>query len=135
VETLPVIPLAYALPDAAAPRRFRVAVRVLEAVGLAVCVSAFALLFVEVEFVLFTGPLIAAIGSAMVGMAVYRRDWARVGLGAGHVGICVLFITLVNALNWGPNVAELPFKWMGGCYLAITIGASATLLVRDLNRS
>jgi hypothetical protein len=131
LEPLPVIPLAYAVPDDSA-RRFRMALRVCEALGLAVCAIAFTLLFAEVESVLVTGPLIALIGSAMVGMAVHRRDWPRVGLGAGHIGVCVLLIALVNLLHWSPGEAEMPFKWIGGCYLTATACASVALLFRAL---
>ena len=128
MEPLPVIPLAYALPDESA-RRFRMALWVCEVLGLAVCAIAFALLYPKVESVLVTGPLIALIGSAMVGMAVHRRDWARVGLGAGHIGVCVLLIALVNLLNWSPGEAEMPFKWIGGCYLTATACASVAIFL------
>ena len=134
LEPLPVIPLAYAMPDKAA-RRFRVALRVCEVLGLAACAIAFVLLFAHVESVLGTGPLIALIGSAMVGMAVHRRDWARLGLGAGHIGICVLLIALVNLLNWSPGEADVPFKWIGGFYLVATVVASVVLLLRTLNQT
>lgn len=138
LEPLPVISLEYAPPDVA-PRNFRVALRVFEALGLAVCALAFALLFYEVELVLVTGPVIFLIGAAMLGMAVHRRDWARVGLGAGHVAICGLLIALVNLLSWSPDEAEQPFKWIGGCYLTATVGASVVILLRgqmnaDLHR-
>jgi hypothetical protein len=127
LEPLPVISLEYAAPDAA--RRFAVALPVCEACGIAACAIAFALLFAEVELVLATGPLIFVIGAAMVGMGVHRRDWARVGLGAGHLGVCALLIGLVNLLNWSPGEAEVPFKWMGGCYLIATVGASVARVV------
>jgi hypothetical protein len=122
LEPLPVISLEYAPPDAA--RRFCVALPVCEASGLAACAIAFGLLFAEVQLVLVSGPLIFVIGAAMVGMGVHRRDWARVGLGAGHLGVCALLIALVNLLNWSPGEAEFPFKWIGGCYLMATVGAS-----------
>jgi hypothetical protein len=95
--------------------------------GLAVCAVAFVLLFAKVESVLVTGPLIALIGAAMLGMAVHRRDWARLGLGAGHLAVCVLLIALVNLRGWSPDEAELPFKWIGGCYLIATVGVSVAL--------
>jgi hypothetical protein len=123
LEPLPVISLDYAPPDTAA-RRFCVALPVCEASGLAACAVGFGLLFAEVELVLLSGPLIFVIGAAMVGMGVHRRDWARVGLGAGHLGVCALLIALVNLLHWSPGDAELPFKWIGGCYLITTLGAS-----------
>jgi hypothetical protein len=127
LEPLPVISLEYAPPDAA--RRFHVALPVCEALGVAACAIAFALLFPEVELVLATGPLIFVIGAAMVGMGVHRRDWPRIALGAGHLGICALLIALVNLLNWSPLDADVPFKWIGGCYLVATVGASVARLV------
>jgi hypothetical protein len=129
LEPLPVIPLAYAPPDAA--RRYDVALPVCEALRLAICATAFAVLFVTVESVLATGPLICFVGALMIAMGAYRRDWARSGLGAGHVGISVLFVALVNFLSWSPGDAELPFKWMGGCYVAVTVGASICLWFRE----
>jgi hypothetical protein len=129
-DPLPVIPLEYAPADTSA-RKFRMALRVCQALAIAVCAVAFTLLFVDVESVLVTGPLIFVLGAALVVMGGKVRDWARFGIGAAHVGVCVLFVFLVNLLHWSPGDADVPFKWMGGFYLAGATGANVGLLLRE----
>ena len=48
------------------------------------------------------------------------------GIGLAHVGVCVLFVALVNTLSWGPRQAERPFIGMGAAYNALS-GTAALL--------
>ena len=69
-----------------------------------------------VESVLVTGPILFTLGVlALLGGAFNRERWPVV-LGAGHCGVCVLFLLLVNAFHWSPRDAKLPFVVMGAAY-------------------
>jgi hypothetical protein len=60
--------------------------------------------------VIFVAGTLAAVGAAI------ERDWIGLALGVCNVGVCVLFVLLVNLLNWGPDSAHVPFSIMGAVY-------------------
>jgi len=87
-------------------------------------------LLIHVETVLFSGPLLLLVGLAMVTGGFYRRQPFIWGLGSAHCAICVLFIVLVNLLNWSPSEAAQPFAVMCGAYNLLSIPATIWAWVR-----
>jgi hypothetical protein len=84
-------------------------------------IVAWLLLFVEVESVLVTGPILCVLGAILVLGSLpirFRQGWI---LGAIHCGICGLLVILVNTLNWGPGHAKIPFINIGAIYLVGTL--------------
>ena len=126
-EPVPVIPLEYA--DAAADRahrRRRVWIRVgrvCAAAAWAWSLAAWAVMArVTVESVLFTGPVLLALGLVIVLAGVLTRRTLFLALGAAHCAVCVLFVVLVNVNHWGPSEALGPFTFLGGASLAASAG-------------
>src|SRR3954469_14625378 len=116
-DPVPVIPLEYARPERPV-RGLRLALRICHVFSLVVCAIAFSVLFVNVESVLVTGPVIFLLGLAMLGIGAGTDDWVKAGFGIGHVCICVLLFVLVNRYRWSPREADIPFKLIGGFYVA-----------------
>jgi len=75
---------------------------------------------VDVESVLATGPILFLVGFVMVVMGYWIGYRLAAGIGAAHMGVCVLFVLLVNILNWSPSAASFPFAWMGLLYTVAT---------------
>lgn len=72
--------------------------------------------FVDVESVLFSGPLLLLIGLyLLIAGVMHRLLWLAV-TGALHVGICALFFGLVQLLQWSPREAETPFRILSTVY-------------------
>jgi hypothetical protein len=112
-------------------RRAQVA-RALVCVGWGACLLATVLIFVvRVTTVLFTGPLIAALGALTILFGRWARYPGAVAMGAANVGICVVFVALVNQLRWSPRDATGPFEGMGTVYTAIS-GAWAVWVCRRM---
>ena len=103
--------------------------------GAIVCVAAWGVIWIQVESVLFTGPLLLAIGAALAVFAGLARDVPAVILGAAHCAVCVLFFGLVNMLHWSPDDARVPFLVMGAVYSGVAGVASAMMLVRRWPRA
>ena len=77
---------------------------------------AMALLYVDVESVLGTGPFMLATGIALIVTGKKNRSPVML-LGIAHTLLAILFVALVNILNWAPHHAEEPFLWMGRAYV------------------
>jgi hypothetical protein len=121
-EPIPVIPLGYAdaAVDADARRRrlwLRTA-RICAAIAWAWCLMAWSLILMgTVKSVLFTGPVLLALGFVIVlAGRLSRRTWF-LSLGAAHCAVCVLFAALVNINRWSPTTARKPFSVLGGVYV------------------
>lgn len=129
-EPIPVISLAYAEPTAEPSRAWRGIVRVCHPLALLACAVAWVLLAaIDVESVMFMGPLLLVLGVLLTIGGVTAHDRRAMTFGIAHASVCLLFFGLVNVLEWGPNDAELPFAVMGGAYtLAVLAWAFAPLL-------
>jgi hypothetical protein len=69
---------------------------------------------VDVESVVVMGPVIFLLGVATIVSSRRSRYPRAAWLGVAHVGVCVLFVALVNVFDWSPRDAEWPFGIMGG---------------------
>jgi hypothetical protein len=121
-EPIPVIALEYAdrAADHAERRRrvWSLVGRLCAAGAWAWALAAWAIVaWGPVKYVLFTGPVLLAIGLATVLAGVLARRMLLLLLGAAHVLLCVLFVVLVNVNRWSPVTARRPFTLMGGAYL------------------
>jgi hypothetical protein len=135
-EPMPVIPLEYEhYDDTAARTRLGTRAQRLLIVAWAACAAGWAaLVLIETETVVISGPVIALLGVAMTvtGSRAGRRAYAWVGL--SHVVICALFVTLVNLLTWSPQEAHLPFAVIGAIHVIATGLPSAWLFLRRQHR-
>lgn len=114
---LPVIPLEYAPPENQSSR----AARILALLDWAAAASALGAIFViDVESVLVSGPILLVLGVITITCAWRARIWPALVLGASLCAVCLLFVMLVNLLNWPPAKADLPFRWMGAAYVALS---------------
>ena len=134
-DPVPVIPLEYAPPDER-PRRLRTW-RSVSAWCLVLswvcCAAAWGLIvYLEVESVLVTGPILLLLGAALlIGGVVLRRPLTAC-VGAAHCAVCVLFVALVNLLAWSPSEARWPFTAMGAVYTLGIATPTALALFRDM---
>jgi hypothetical protein len=129
---LPVIPLEYAKPadGEARVRPWRLINYSALIAGAAVTVLGSALIWINVESVLASGPALMLVGFTML-VGGFRRQKPFIwGLGAAHCAVCVLFVALVNLLNWGPRQAEQPFAVMSGAYNLLTLPVAVLAWVR-----
>jgi len=116
-QPLPVIPLEYEHPAAGAMGKAR-ALRVLAIVTWFVCALALWLIVaVDVESVIVTGPIIAILGAMITVRGLLERRSMFAIIGAGHLVICLLFVTLVNWRGWSPSEATKPFTIIGTLYV------------------
>jgi hypothetical protein len=121
-EPIPVIPLGYA--DAALDahqrrqRLWRRTARICAAIAWAWCLMAWSLILMgTVKSVLFTGPVLFALGLVIVVAGrLSGRTWF-LSLGAAHCAVCILFAALVNINRWSPTTARKPFTLLGGAYV------------------
>jgi hypothetical protein len=89
----------------------------------------------EVETVLVSGPVVFVNGAILTLSSILVRHVWGIVLGTTTCGICILFFTLVNLLNWGPAVAAEPFAVMGIIYLfASIIPTAGAWLTRPLGK-
>ena len=95
--------------------------KILLAGGGILCLTAWLLVFAEVETVLGSGPIIFATGLATIVFS--RRAGSTLGvlIGAAHCAICVLFTGLVNSLQWSPSDSLIPFATLGAAYCAAVL--------------
>src|SRR5689334_5441589 len=94
------------------------------------CVLAWLLiLYPTVETVLVSGPLIFALGAALLIVAWQTKSPRHMILGAAYCAICLLFFMLVQQFKWGPGTARTPFAVMGGAYAGAA--AAATIWVQS----
>jgi hypothetical protein len=117
-QPIPVIPLEYEHPAVAAVARPSRALRVSAILAWAACMVAWGLLAcVDVETVIVTGPIIALLGGMVAVRGIIERRAGFTVLGAAHLGICLLFVVLVNLLRWSPREAFTPFTVMGAMHV------------------
>ncbi|MBN1343713.1 MAG: hypothetical protein JXQ73_13580 [Phycisphaerae bacterium] len=90
--------------------------------GWAVCMIALLLIiFVEVESVLVTGPILMTLGITAAVQGGILRYWPMVLLGLANVGVCLLFFGLVVSLGWSPRESEAPFTIMGTLFTVASL--------------
>jgi hypothetical protein len=126
-ETLPAIPLQYQSPIRRPRRRWLSLGRWAVLIAWPMCLLAWFLLFVEVETVLVTGPVILLLGLVAIIGGIVHRSWWLVVIGVWHVTLCLLFVALVNLRHWSPDDSRDPFIIMGLVHLILTL--SLTLYV------
>ena len=131
-QPIPVIALEYQHPAVAAGARPCRALRVSTFLAWAACMLSWGVIvWVDVHPVLVTGPIIALLG-LMVGVrGIIERRAGFTVLGAAHVGICLLFVVLVNLFRWSPNDAFMPFTVMGAMHVIGSGLGSAWVLLRS----
>lgn len=94
--------------------------RTLLGVGILCALCAWlAIPLITVESVLFSGPILAIVGLATTIYGIRHHYPQVTTMGAAHVAICILFVSLVNLLGWGPGAARVPFMLMGAIYILI----------------
>jgi hypothetical protein len=83
-----------------------------------VCVIAIlAVATLGAESVVVCGPIIGTLGSVLIALGGFARyRWAMV-LGASHIGICVVFVAMVNLARLSPRSAYVPFLVVGLPYV------------------
>jgi hypothetical protein len=102
----------------------------------AICVvSIGAVAALGAKTVIFSGPIIAALGAVVIVLGrVGRYGWA-VALGASHLAICVTFVAMVNLARLSPRSAYVPFLCVGVPYVigltAATVWASRRMPRRE----
>jgi hypothetical protein len=106
-------------------------VRIVHPLALLACAIAWLLIvFVEVESVLFTGPVILTLGVLLIIGGALARDARAVAFGIAHAFICVLFFLLVNLFGWSPGQAKQPFTVMGASYTCVAVALAVVAPVR-----
>jgi len=135
MQPMPVIPLEYEQPVTGAARIGR-ALRVLVIITWAVCAIAWGLIVtVDVHTVMVSGPVIAILGVMIILRGLIEHRSPFIVVGAAHLGICLLFVTLVNWRHWSPGDATNPFMVMGAIYvLGSGVGGGYVLLPAHLRR-
>ena len=117
-QPVPVIALEYEHPQVAAAARPGRKLRGAAALAWIACAIAWLLIVgVDVETVIITGPIIAVLGLMILIRGIIERRPPFAILGAAHLGICLLFIVLVNLFHWSPGEATKPFSVMGAIHV------------------
>jgi len=98
-------------------RRWRGILRVLLLLNIAGTILGNLAMLWEVESVLISGPFLSLAGSCTVLAAGVMRHLAGILVGCAQIAICLLFVSLVNILQWDPTEAEHPFHWMATVYV------------------
>ncbi len=117
-QPIPVLTLEYAPPAAARGSAvWRTIVQVCHLTALLACAgTTIFIAFIDTQWGVLGGiPIFISGTLAAVGAAI-RRDWLGLALGVCNVGVCVLFVLLVNLLNLSPRSAHMPFSIMGAIY-------------------
>ena len=129
-QPLPVIPLEYEHPQVAAVARPGRALRVCVILAWAACVLAWMLIVgVDVISVIATGPIIALLAGMVAVRGLIERRAGFTVLGAAHLGICLLFIVLVNLFRWSPGEAQKPFTVIGALHVVASGLGSAWVMM------
>ena len=127
---VPVIALEYEHPETAAAVLPGKLLRATTILAWAVCALTWILIVsVDVETVVVTGWIIALLGGIVAVRGVIERRAGFTILGAAHLGICLLFVVLVNWRNWSPADAQMPFTVMGALHVLASGLGSAWLLM------
>jgi hypothetical protein len=96
-------------------------VRVLLGLTLADCVVGSALAPLEIESILATGPVLAALGVYLVILAARSGCTRTALLGMCHIAITVGTFLLINLAGWGPDPARLPVSMIAVIYTVATV--------------
>jgi hypothetical protein len=78
------------------------------------------LIWLEVETVLVTAPILTVVGLLLVIAAAMHRHLLGILAGASHIAVCMLCVALVNTCHWGPRESTEPFLAIGGVYLLLS---------------
>jgi hypothetical protein len=128
-QPVPVIALEYEHPQVAAAARPSRKARVTVMAAWLVCALSWLLIVgVDVHSVLITGPVIAVLGLMIAIRGIIERRPRFTVLGAAHVGICLLFVVLVNLFRWSPGDAKTHFAVMGAIHVVASGVASYWIL-------
>lgn len=87
------------------------------------CIGWCLMIFVDVETVIGSGPILFLLGVMLLitQIPLTKRSRATALLGGLNVLLPILFTSLVNLLHWSPSDAELPFGIMGSLAILITV--------------
>jgi hypothetical protein len=117
-QPIPVIPLEYEHPATGALARPTGILRISTILAWAACAIAWLLIvWVDVESVIVTGPIIALLGTMVIVRGIIEQRSRHLIAGTAHLGICLLFVVLVNLRNWSPNEAAMPFTVLGAIHV------------------
>jgi hypothetical protein len=84
--------------------------------------------FVEIETIVGTGPVLAAVGFVVTRRGYRMGSWWTMSLGISGPVFSLFIFLLINVMEWGPGAAERPVAILGTAYLATT--AILALMVR-----
>jgi hypothetical protein len=94
----------------------RVARLLAVATWLACVVACILIPAVDIESIVATGPIIAALG-VVTGVMARKNRLSRTSLiGFVHAGFCLFIFLLIVTLRWGPPQARHPVLIIGGLY-------------------
>jgi len=125
---LPIIPLEYA--HVGLPTRPMKRLRSVALFAWLLGLLAWTLIvFVRIDSVLVTGPLIFLTGLMLLISGVQERSVPYLFLAAAHCAVCLLFFVLVNRLDWSEEQAYVPFTVMGAAFVSGS-GIATFLLAR-----
>jgi hypothetical protein len=105
-------PLEYAKPDLWPPPRAQWVYWAVGASWLTACVGT-AIIYWNVESVLFSGPLLLLRGLLISIRSLNRQDGLGIAIGSFNCFICLLLFGLVQLLRWSPQDALYPFRMDG----------------------
>jgi hypothetical protein len=74
-------------------------------------------IWINVETAIVTGPLLFLGGALTIIAAFKPRRLPAITLGASHISVCLTFVILVNAFNWSPADAQVPFAILATAYM------------------
>ncbi len=119
----------------AVPERFHarriflvlVGVKILTIVGGAIAA------IVDIESIVFSGPVISLLGLPIAFLAYRVRHWRGVWFGLSGPAITLFCFALINIQNWGPGDAQGPVSVITSLYaaVAVVLGVLAFLLPED----
>jgi hypothetical protein len=116
------------------PRRLVSVARVMLVADLVVCLTALLLIpLTGVETVLLTGPILFISGLVTATVAGNSRYGSAMWVGIAHCGVCLLFVVLVNTLDWSPREAIHPFEAIGS-FFSSAIGGAMWMALRRAPR-
>ena len=119
-DPTPILPLQYATPETNRDSGSTKAVRGLARLCWVLALLGTIAMFIEVESVILTGPLLATAGGTLLGLSISRRDKRGRFLATAHVFVCFIFFILVAAFSWSPGDAREPFQAMSIVYTLAT---------------
>ncbi len=94
--------------------------RVLAVLGwLDAVVGTVLIVFVDVESVVGTGPILFIFGLLLVVSGAFCRNGYAVGVAISMIAVSLLFFGLVYFLRWSPRDAEQPFTVMSIIYVVL----------------